>query len=77
VLDGELQYALDNDLPIVQWLPADDTQDCSIVMPDGTTTEGQCESNLVESDQVIQFIRYGFVRVDAIDDTVSCHFTHR
>lgn len=77
VLDGELQYALDNDLPIVQWLPADDTQDCSIVMPDGTTTEGYCESNLIESDQVIQFIRYGFVRVDSIGDTVSCHFTHR
>jgi len=76
-LNDSLDYALDNDLPIVQWLPADSCRPCEIIMPDGDRIEGLCEENVQETDQVIQFIRFGFCRVDTIDDDrVTCYYTH-
>lgn len=76
-IDSSLDYALDNDLDIVQWLPADDTKRCEIIMPDGSKTTGVCEANVESADEVIQFIRFGFCRVDeAIHDRVLCYFTH-
>ncbi|MDY6771647.1 MAG: glutamate--tRNA ligase [Candidatus Nanohaloarchaea archaeon] len=76
-LNDSLDYALDNDLDIVQWLPADDTKTCEIVMPDGETLSGLCETTLDAADQVVQFIRFGFCRVDAAYDGRNlCYFTH-
>lgn len=76
-IDDSLDYALDNNLDIVQWLPADATKDCEIIMPDGSTTKGVCETTVETADDVIQFIRFGFCRVDeVIDDRVLCYFTH-
>ncbi len=76
-LNDSLDYALDNDLGIVQWLPADSTKDCDIIMPDGEELSGLAETNLDAKDQVVQFIRFGFCRVDeAYDDRLLCYFTH-
>lgn len=78
VVNDSLDYALDHNISIVQWLPRSDTKDCTIVMPDGSRRHGLCEANVTESDQVIQFIRESFCRVDGISgDTVTCYFTHR
>ncbi|MDY6777039.1 MAG: glutamate--tRNA ligase, partial [Candidatus Nanohaloarchaea archaeon] len=77
-IDPSLDYALDNDLQIVQWLPANGTKTCEIIMPDGSTLHGKCEQNLTDKDQIIQFIRFGFVRVDeCFDEKALCYFTHQ
>lgn len=78
-INNDLDYALDNNLSIVQWLPVDDCLDCHILMPDGSHLDGLCESNIVDAeDQVVQFIRFGFCRIDDVTEHgVSCFFTHR
>lgn len=55
---------------IIHWLPADDTMKIEMLMPDCKTIEGVAESNItqLEEGDVIQFERYGFCRLDAIDE---------
>ncbi|MCJ7450571.1 MAG: glutamate--tRNA ligase [Candidatus Nanohaloarchaeota archaeon QJJ-9] len=77
IVNESLEYALDNDLDIVQWLPENDKKECHILMPDGKEKKGYCESNIEEKDQVVQFIRFGFCRIDEIvKEKVNCYFTH-
>ncbi|MCJ7429530.1 MAG: glutamate--tRNA ligase [Candidatus Nanohaloarchaeota archaeon QJJ-5] len=77
LVNDDLEYALDNDLDIVQWLPADATKRCEIIMPDGTKETGHCETNVDAVDTVIQFIRYGFCRIDQVNsERVLCYYTH-
>lgn len=77
-IGGGLDYARDNKLGIIQWLPVDAHKECSIIMPDGTRKNGFCEENLDTADHVIQFIRFGFCRVDAVEgEDVLCYFTHQ
>ncbi len=76
-IGGGIDYALENNLPIIQWLPAEDNKKCTITMPDGSEKEGFCESNLEKEEEVIQFIRKGFVNpVEISDEKVKCYFTH-
>ncbi len=77
MIGGGIDYALDNNLPIIQWLPAEDNKKCTIVMPDGSEKTGLCESNLEKEGDVIQFIRKGFVNpVDVGSEEATCFFTH-
>ncbi len=76
-IGGGIDYALHNNLKIVQWLPANDNKKCTIKMPDGSERTGLCESNLEKEDEVIQFIRKGFVKPESINgEEVLCYFTH-
>ncbi len=76
-LNEDLDYALDNNLDIVQWVPAEDNRRCKVVMPDASKKEGLVEANLSEADQVVQFIRFGFCRVGSVGgEEVICYFTH-
>ncbi|MDY6789065.1 MAG: glutamate--tRNA ligase [Candidatus Nanohaloarchaea archaeon] len=77
-VNESLDYALDRDLDIVQWLPAHDNMECKIMMPDGSEKSGLVESNIEDVDQVVQFIRFGFCRVDSLEpcDSTFCYFTH-
>ena len=64
--------------PIIQWLPKDDYIEALVVMPDATEVKGLCESycrNLKVDDR-IQFVRFGFVRVDRVNDPMVFYYTH-
>lgn len=52
---------------IVNWLPAEDTRACSVVMPDGTMREGLVETALARAPAgaIVQLERFGFCRVDS------------
>lgn len=64
--------------PIIQWLPADARLPCTLHTQDGDI-EGFCEPLVAgERDNVVQFERVGFARVDAVDGgRVSAYFAHR
>ncbi len=84
--DGELraerlgeQSSQNGDLPILQWVPAEDKVPVSIVLPDASETLGFAEAGLtIESvGSVVQFVRFGFCRVDEfVSDRVTLYFAH-
>ena len=64
--------------PIIQWLPADAKLPCILHRQDGDL-EGFCEPLVAgEVDNVVQFERIGFARIDSVDGgRVSAYFAHR
>jgi glutamyl-tRNA synthetase len=64
------------DLPKVQWLY--DHVPVEVIMPDGNVVKGYGEKNLehTEEGQLIQFERFGFVKIDSKGDPVVAMFAH-
>lgn len=58
---------------IVQWVP-ENGKDCTVHMPDGTRINGRCEPDVPE--EVVQFVRFGFVNVTDAGDDVEAFYTH-
>jgi len=65
--------------PLIHWIPANTGVACSVVMPDGSTAEGLVEDTLrnVHADEVVQYERFGFVRVDEVGEKITVYFAHR
>jgi glutamyl-tRNA synthetase len=65
--------------PLIHWLPAKTGIPCEAVMPDATVARGIAEDTCrkLKPDDVVQFERFGFVRVDNIDWKLSVYYTHR
>ncbi|MHA1333324.1 MAG: glutamate--tRNA ligase family protein, partial [Candidatus Odinarchaeia archaeon] len=66
---------------IIQWVPVDENIDVEIIMPDGTYSRGVSELNILKINEktVIQFERFGFVRIFKIDKNrrkVIAYYTH-
>lgn len=84
--DGELRAerlgepsSQNGDLPILQWVPAEDKVPVSIVLPDARETLGFAEAGLTIEPvgSVVQFVRFGFCRVDEVaSDRVTLYFAH-
>jgi len=64
--------------PIIQWLPAQNSVNCTLLTPEGEIS-GACEPAVKEElGKVIQFERVGFVKIDAVgNDGVKAYFTHK
>lgn len=65
------------DGPKIQWVSKDPLE-TEVLKPDGTIEEGYSEpevSNL-DSGDVVQFERYGFVRIDDTDSVIKAVYTH-
>jgi glutamyl-tRNA synthetase len=65
--------ALDRGADIVQWVPGDAT-DCRVHLPDGATVNGLCEPDVPED--VVQFVRFGFVNITETESDVAAFYTH-
>ena len=65
-------------LALIHWLPAGEGIPCKVIMPDGSVVKGLAEKNLLQAsvDQVVQFERFGFVRIDQMKEEVQTFFTH-
>ncbi len=64
---------------LIHWLPAGTGFSCEVVMPDGSSVRGVVEDackKLCVGD-VVQFERFGFVRVDSLDEKLTAYFAHR
>ncbi len=65
---------------LIQWLPEQQNCKASVMMPTAEKIEGLSETALLscDVDEVIQFVRFGFARLDAVaQDSVALYFAHR
>ena len=64
--------------PIIQWLPAQDSVNCTLLTQEGEIS-GVCEPAVKqELGKVVQFERVGFVKIDEVsNDSVKAYFTHK
>ena len=62
----------------IHWLPEGQGIDASVIMPDATAARGIAEGACIDlkADEMIQFERFGFVRVDSVSP-FSAYFAHR
>jgi len=65
--------------PLIHWIPEWQGVPCEVVMPDGSVVSGLAEDTFrdVSLDQIVQFERFGFVRVDEIDHKITVFFAHK
>jgi glutamyl-tRNA synthetase len=65
--------------PLIHWVPVGSGFPCEVVMPDASVAEGVAEEacRALEPDEIIQFQRFGFVRVDSVDGKLTTYFAHR
>jgi glutamyl-tRNA synthetase len=64
---------------LIHWIPIDGDFPCQVVMPDATVNEGMAESacKKLKPDTVIQFERFGFVRVNEIAPKLTAYYAHK
>ncbi|MHA1709572.1 MAG: glutamate--tRNA ligase [Candidatus Baldrarchaeia archaeon] len=75
----DVGFAKSKSYSIIQWVLPDKCIDVEIIMPDGTLVKGVGEyaCKHLTVDQVIQFERFGFVRVDRVsEDKILCYYAH-
>ena len=64
---------------LIHWIPKGEEFPCQVVMPDASVNEGIAENacKKLKPDAVIQFERFGFVRVDKNDGKLKAYFAHK
>ncbi|MEM3055086.1 MAG: glutamate--tRNA ligase [Candidatus Bathyarchaeia archaeon] len=65
--------------PLIHWVPVGSDMPCQIVMPDATMVEGIAESacKMLKLGDVIQFERFGFVRIDEVGAKLTAYYAHK
>lgn len=65
--------------PLIHWVPVGADMPCQVIMPDGTIVEGIAESTCkkLKLDDVVQFERFGFVRIDKVDAKLTAYYAHK
>ena len=64
---------------IIHWIPEDDNVEVEVVMPDASTVKGLAEPSCrnLKVDDIVQLERFGFARLDEIDDKLRFYFAHK
>jgi glutamyl-tRNA synthetase len=64
---------------LIHWIPKGEEVDCRILMPDATMDEGFAESycKKLKPNTVIQFERFGFVRLDQVGSSIAANYGHK
>jgi glutamyl-tRNA synthetase len=64
---------------LIHWIPEGSEVACRVVMPDASVNEGVAEvaCKKLKPDAVIQFERFGFVRVDTNDAELTVYYAHK
>jgi glutamyl-tRNA synthetase len=74
----ELEEARKRKARLIHWVPAEDNMSVSVIAPGGTIVGlGEPDLRNVEVDEVIQFERFGFVRVDEVNEEIVVYFAHK
>lgn len=74
--DDDIEIVRENNVPVVHWVGANYVN-TEVVRQDHTVT-GIAEENLLDEsvDNVIQFVRFGFARIESKNDTIRTYFSH-
>jgi glutamyl-tRNA synthetase len=64
---------------LIHWIPEGSGVPCRVVMPDASINEGLAENAVkkLKPDAIIQFERFGFVRVDENNEQLTVYYTHK
>jgi len=64
---------------LIHWILVDGDMPCQVVMPDATVNEGIAESacKKLKPNAVIQFERFGFVRVNEVAPKLTAYYAHK
>ena len=65
--------------PLIHWIPCNSGVPCEVTMPDASVAKGVAEEacRSLEPNEIIQFQRFGFVRVDSVNEKLTAYFAHR
>ncbi len=66
-------------VPLIHWIPSDRGIPCEVTMPDASLAKGVAEEacRALHPNEIIQFERFGFVRVDEVNEKLIVYFAHR
>ena len=64
---------------LIHWICVGKDMPCQVVMPDATVAEGVAESacKQLKPNSVIQFERFGFVRIDKVNTKLTVYYAHK
>jgi glutamyl-tRNA synthetase len=64
---------------LIQWIPLNEEYPCSVVLQDASVVDGFAESacKKLKPDAAIQFERFGFVRVDTVQNKLTVYYSHK
>ena len=64
---------------LIQWIQKGEEFPCQVVMPDASITEGFAESacKKLKPDAIIQFERFGFARINEVNQKLIAYYTHK
>lgn len=66
-------------VPLIHWIPVGEDMPCQVVMPDAAMSEGIAEKTCKQLKQntVIQFERFGFVRIDKNNAKLIAYYSQK
>ncbi|MBS7648757.1 glutamate--tRNA ligase [Candidatus Bathyarchaeota archaeon] len=64
---------------LIHWLPEGEGLSCNVVMPDNSNVSGLVEQSIssVSVGKIVQFERFGFVRIDNKSERITVFFAHK
>jgi len=64
---------------LIHWVPVGDDFPCAVVMPDATVIEGVAEGacRKLRADEIVQFERFGFVRIDQVNSKLIAYLAQK
>ena len=66
--------------PLIHWIPVGADVKCQVILPDASVADGLVEESCrkSEADIIVQFERFGFVRIDSnTDGFIKAYYCHR
>ncbi len=65
--------------PLIHWVPIGADMPCEVILPDASTAEGIAEKacKRLKPNDIIQFERFGFVRVESVNAKLTAYFAHK
>ncbi len=64
---------------LIHWIVVGEDVPCEVVMPNATVNVGVAESacKKLKPNDIIQFERFGFVRIDEVDGKIRAYYAHK
>jgi glutamyl-tRNA synthetase len=64
---------------LIQWIPKGEEFPCQVIMPDASVTKGFAESacKKLKPDAIIQFERFGFTRINEVNQKLTAYYAHK
>lgn len=73
------EEARDDKAQLIHWIPVSKDIPCKIIMPDANVVEGIAENycRRLKPGAIVQFERYGFVRIDKLKPKLTAYYAHK